>query len=170
MRNGAIFFTSRYGSTAQYAEWISEETGLPVFNVRKAKADPAAFDFLVLGCPVIYHRLPIARWVRKNLTVLDSRPILFLTVAGAPAGPKLDGWIARSLPEKLIARMTHFALRGRQNPAKLTRFDRMMLIIGGLANPDRQAAREELHGFDFMDRASIGPVVKRIRELQSENI
>jgi hypothetical protein len=42
-----------------------------------------------------------------------------------------------------------------------------MLIIGGLKNPDRKAAKEEIHGFDFMDKASIGPIIERIRELQA---
>jgi hypothetical protein len=36
---GAIFFSSKYGSTAQYANWIGEATGLPVFDVKDAKAD-----------------------------------------------------------------------------------------------------------------------------------
>lgn len=43
----------------------------------------------------------------------------------------------------------------------------MMLIIGGLANRDRKAGREELHGFDFMDKGSIAPIVERIAALQS---
>jgi len=42
----------------------------------------------------------------------------------------------------------------------------MMLIIGGLKNPDRKAGKEELHGFDYMDKASIAPVVEAVRGLQ----
>jgi len=55
----------------------------------------------------------------------------------------------------------------RQDPRELSRFDRIMLIIGGLMNPDRKAAREETHGFDYMDKGSIRPIVERIRELQA---
>ena len=44
--------------------------------------------------------------------------------------------------------------------------DRMLLIVAGLVNRDRKAGREELHGFDFMDMASIEPLVTSIRELQ----
>ena len=58
--------------------------------------------------------------------------------------------------------MRHIALRGRQNPKDLNLWDRTMLIIGGLTNPDRKAGREELHGFDFMDRDGIRPVVDLI--------
>ena len=34
---GAIFFASKYGSTAQYSNWLAEATGLPVFDVNNAK-------------------------------------------------------------------------------------------------------------------------------------
>ncbi len=52
--NGAIFFSSRYGSTEQYANWIGEATGLPVFHVDDANADPTKYDFLILGSALIF--------------------------------------------------------------------------------------------------------------------
>ena len=52
--DGAIFFATKYGSTAQYAEWISAATGLPAFDVKTSKVDPLGYDFLVLGSAVIY--------------------------------------------------------------------------------------------------------------------
>jgi menaquinone-dependent protoporphyrinogen IX oxidase len=165
--NGAIFFASRYSSTAQYAEWISEATGLPVFDVKDANADPSRYDFLILGSAVIYYKPIIHKWVKRNLARIGTKPIILFTVSGAPAGAKLDGWIADSLPQDFIANMKHVALRGRQNPKDLTLFDRMMLIIAGLKNPDRVAGQEELQGFDYMDKSSIAPVVGLAGGLQS---
>ncbi len=166
---GAIFFSSRYGGTAQYASWISEATGLQVFNVDDANADPSKFDFLVIGSPVIYHKLLVHRWVASNLKTISDRPTILFSVSGAPAGTKLDGWIANSLPSKLITQMHHVALLGRQNPKELTWWDRIMLIIGGLINPDPVASREEIQGFDYMDKASIKPVVDLVRQLQRKD-
>ncbi|MDH3262653.1 MAG: flavodoxin domain-containing protein [Paracoccaceae bacterium] len=168
--NGAIFFSSRYGSTAQYARWIADATGLPAFDVKGAEADPSGYDFLVLGSPIIYHRLIIHKWVKRNLASIANRPAILFSVSGAGAGPKLDAWIGHSLPAGLIADLQHFALRGRQNPNELTWFDRSMLIIGGLMNRDRVAGREEMQGFDFMDRSSIEPIVERIRQLQESEV
>lgn len=163
---GAIFFSTRYGSTAQYGEWISQATDLPAFDVNKAKADPSKYDFLVLGSPVIYHKLALHKWMKRNAAVIQNRPTLLFSVSGAGAGPKLDGWIAQSLPAELISHVTHFALRGRQNPGDLAWYDRIMLIIGGLKNPDPVAAREEMQGFDFMDKDSIEPIVETARRLK----
>jgi len=158
--NGAIFYATSYGSTAEYADWISKATSLPAFDVGKQGAKPSDYDFLVIGSPVIYHKLLFHKWAKRHEDALCGRPLLLFSVSGAGAGKKLDGWIAGCLPARLIAHFDHVALRGRQNPRDLNWYDRMMLIIGGLMNPDPVASREEMKGFDYMDKASIAPIVE----------
>lgn len=167
---GAIFFSSKYGSTEQYAHWIGEATGLPVFNVKDETADPGNYDFLILGSPIIYYKLSIRKWVKKHLETIENKPIIFFSVSGAPAGEKLNKWIADSLPESFISNMHHVALQGRQIPKELTYFDRIMLKIGALANRDPEARKQELEGFDFMDQSSIEPVLKLAEEYQLSEV
>ncbi len=90
----------------------------------------------------------------------ESKPIILFTVSGAQAGPKLDGWIADSLPATLISSMGHVALGGRQKPEEVSRWDRLILIIGAWKNKDPEAKREELEGFDFVDKSSIKPILE----------
>ena len=168
--NGAIFFSSKYGSTAQYANWIGQETGLPVYDVIYNNADLSKYDFLVLGSPIIYYKLSIHKWVKRHLARLADKPIIFFSVSGAAAGSRLDGWIADSLPEDFIARMHHVALRGRQIPEQLSFYDRMMLKIAGIANKDPVARKQEFEGFDFMDKASIAPILKLVGQLQRSKV
>ena len=165
--NGAIFFSGRYGSTAQYSRWISEETGLPVFHIEEAGADPSRYDFLVLGSSVVFFRATIRKWVKAHRPVLEGRPLILFTVSGAPPGPRLDGWIAKSLPKDLLARMEHVALRGRLRHEDVSWWLRVLLKIGSMMNPDPEARREERHGFDYMDRSSIGPLVPLIQRYQT---
>ena len=165
--NGAILYASKYGSTHEYADWIADATGLPIYEMKAHDADPAGFDFLVLGSPVIYYKLIAAKWMQRHLNTILDKPTVLFTVSGAPAGKKLEGWIADCLPLGLPQHMHHVALRGRQVPKDLTWFDRIMLIIGGLMNRDRKAGREERQGFDFMDKSSIAPVVALVQQLQS---
>ncbi len=165
--NGAIFFSGQYGSTAQYANWIGEATGLPVFDVNDPTADPSKYDFLVLGSSVIIFKLTIRKWVKANWTSIENKPVILFTVSGAPAGPKLDGWIADCLPENLVAQMEHVALRGRLNPKELSWWVRLILKIGAMKNKDPEARKQELEGFDFMDRSSIEPALKLVQRYQS---
>ncbi len=165
-QTGAIFYTSKYGSTARYAEWISEATGLPTFDVKATHVDPSAYDFVVVGSPIIYFKLWLHKWAKRNQRALQSRPCVLFSVSGAGPGLKLDSWIANCLPQDLVNHVEHVALRGRQDPRVLSRFDRMMLIIGSLMNRDPQARKQERRGFDFVNKSSIAPIVTKIRELQ----
>lgn len=167
---GAIFFSSKYGSTAQYAHWIGEVTGLPVFDVKDSDEDLSQYDFLVLGSPIIYYKLSIYKWVRKHWSILKFKPIIFFTVSGAPAGQKLNEWIADSLPESMVSRMNHVALGGRQIPKELTLYDWIMLKIAGMTNKDPEARKQELNGFDFMDKSSIKPVLDLVQQYQYSEV
>ncbi len=165
--NGAIFFSGQYGSTAQYARWIGEATGLPVFDVNDANADPSKYDFLILGSSVIIYKLTIRKWVKKSWASIENKPIILFTVSGSPAGPRLGGWIANSLPKNLIKRMDHVALRGRLNPKEHNWVVRLMLIIGALTDKDPEARKEVLEGFNFVDKSSIEPILKLVQQYQS---
>jgi hypothetical protein len=107
------------------------------------------------------------RWVKRNPNDILGRPTTFFSVSGAGAGPKLEGWMPGSLPAAFVSHATHVALRGRQAPEELNRYDRIMLVIGSLVHCDRKAATEEMYDFDFLDKASIRPIVEKIRELQA---
>ncbi len=165
---GAIFFSSKYGSTAQYAQWIGENARLPLYNMKTSKVDPSQFDFLILGSPIIYYGVWHNKWVKKNMDKIKNIPVLYFTVSGAPAGAKLDGWINKSLPAPFIKRMRHVALQGRQIPNDLTWFDRMNLRIAAFFNKDPKARKDELQGFDYMDKSTIKPILEFIEEMQRE--
>ena len=162
---GAIFYSGQYGSTAQYADWISEATGLPVFNIRHADADPSKFDFVVLGSSVIIYKLTIRKWVTKHLPALLNRPVLLYTVSGAAPGPKLDGWVHDSLPASLVSKAERFAFQGRLDMQSLGWWTRTVLKIGAMMNTDPEGRKDEIHGFDYMDKSAIDPLVARISEL-----
>ncbi len=164
---GAIFYYSKYGSTKQYANWIAEATGLPMFDVNYRNVDLTNYDYLIIGSPILYFKLSIHKWVKRHLRHIESKPIIFFSVSGAPAGKKLDGWIANSLPENFISKMNHIALRGRQIPEKLTLYDRIMVRIGAMFNKDPEARKQEIKGFDFMDKTSIDPILKLVHQFQS---
>ena len=117
----------------------------------------------------MHYKLSIRKWLRRNAEHVRSKPTILFTVSGAPGGAKLDGWVADSLPDSLLSQMDHVALRGRSRRAELTRWDRMTQVIGGLKNRDPQARKEELEGFDYMDRSSIEPIIDKVRQLLSSS-
>ncbi|PWL39320.1 hypothetical protein DKG77_00315 [Flagellimonas aquimarina] len=165
--NGAIFYSGTYGSTEQYANWVGEATGLPVFDIKDASANPSKYEFLILGSSILYFRLTIGKWARTNLGKLNGRSKILFSVSGAGASAKLNRWVAASLPIELLTQIEHVALRGRLDHSKLSWWLRQVLWVGSLFNPDPQASKEEREGFDYVDKASIEPIIKMIQQYQA---
>lgn len=168
--NGAIFFSSKYGSTAQYANWIGEATGLPVFDIKDSNADPSKYEYLILGSSIIFFRLTIRKWVKANLADLKGRSKILFSVSGAGPSDKLNRWVSHSLPSRLLSQMKHVALRGRLDHSKVNWLIRLMLWIGSLINPDPEASKEERYGFDHVDKESIEPILELVRQFKHNEV
>ena len=160
--NGAIFFSGKYGSTEQYAKWIAEATGLHVIDIEDPNANPLKYDFLILGSSIIYFRLKIRKWINANLAKIEGRSKILFSVSGAGPSDKLNRWVAASLPSNLATQMEHVALRGRLDHSKVSWWIRWTLWMGALFNPDPEASKDERYGFDYVDKASIEPILKLV--------
>ena len=165
--SGAIYFMTKYGSTEEYARWLAEDTGLPAFNIEHAVPAISEQDFIVLVTPIYYYRPLMLKWMKEHLVALGEKPIVFVTVSGAAGGDKLDSWLRDSLSPDFVAKIQHVAVRGRQRPQDLSWFHWIMLKFAAAVNSDKQAAKEEAEGFDYMDRESIAPAVALIERLKT---
>ena len=115
--------------------------------------------------PILSHPGRLALYLAAWLPIVGLLTILF-TVSGAPAGSQLDGWIAKSFPQEVLARMQHVALRGRLNYKDIGWGLRILLRIEAMTNRDPEARREARRGFDYMDRSAIEPIVRLIQRYQ----
>lgn len=164
---GAIFFSGKYGSTEQYANWIGVATGFPVFNIKDSNADPSEYDYLILGSSIIYFKLSIRKWAEANLSKLNGRSKILFSVSGAGPSDKLERWVTKSFPTVLLSQMDHVALAGRLDHSKVNWLIKLSLWIGSLFNPDPQASKEERYGFDHVDKESINPILEMVRQFKN---
>jgi len=163
---GAIFFSTKRGSTAQYAHWIAEATDLPVFNITDPVEDPTKYDFLILGSAILFYKPTIRKWLNTHLKKINDKPIIFFTVSGAGPSQKLDRWLKKSLPKPFTSKMQHVALRGRMDPKQLSWGMQLIMRMGAFLNPDPKASKEERYGFDYMDQTSIDPIIELVDNLK----
>ena len=167
---GAIFYSGKYGSTEQYSYWIAEATDLPVFHINDPNADPTQYDYVILGSSIIYFKLSIRHWVKSHLSELEDRTKILFSVSGAGPSDKLNRWVNKSLPQRFLSRIHHFALRGKLDHSKVSWWVKFMLWMGALFNPNPEASKDERYGFDYMDQSSIDPIVILIKSLQSSKM
>jgi menaquinone-dependent protoporphyrinogen IX oxidase len=67
---GVIIYKSKYGSTRQYARWLSDELKLPARQPHEISSDFFAnCDFIIIGSGVYIGKLLIKNWLRKHVDI-----------------------------------------------------------------------------------------------------
>ena len=156
----AILYSGKFGSTRQYARWLGEATGLPVFNLREDPPEPWNYDLLILGTSIIIGKPTIARWMKKHWPMLWGRKLLLFSVSGtAPGHPDLTAWMHRHLGEEIMSQVEYVPLRGRLDLEEVPWLIRGLLKLAAGASKDPDTKKRMSEGFDYMDRGSLRPIL-----------
>ncbi|MEZ4993353.1 MAG: flavodoxin domain-containing protein [Saprospiraceae bacterium] len=159
----AILFTGWYGSTKQYADWIAEATGYPVYNLDEVQPDLDNFDLIILGSSIVIGKLTIRKWVKLHWPELRNKELILFTVSGtAPGHPDLHKYLEASLPVDMIDQMDYIPLRGRLIIKELKWYTRLLLRLGARQEKDPEAKKRMLEGFDFVKRENIEPILELV--------
>jgi menaquinone-dependent protoporphyrinogen IX oxidase len=74
--SGIILCRSKYGASAKYAEWLSQETGFKVIDTKKADIkEVAKYDIIVLGGGVYAASIAGIAFLKKNIGALKGKKI-----------------------------------------------------------------------------------------------
>ena len=159
----AIIYSGKYGSTRQYAEWLREETGIPVYGSLEEIPGLPDLDFLILGSSIIVGAPTLKKWLFRNWGTLCDKPALLFTVSGtAPGHPDLISWLNTHLSPEMLVHFKYVPLRGRLDVRALPWWVRTMLKLAARMSNDPDAARRMTEGFDYMDRDSLKPILEWI--------
>jgi menaquinone-dependent protoporphyrinogen IX oxidase len=164
---GIVVYKTKYGSTREYAQWISEESGFPLYSVRQRPGRILAdSDIVILGSPIRIGRLKIAPWMKRRWQMLRQKKLVVFSVSAAlPDDPSVhDAW-RQSLTEDIRAVCTCFSLPGRLVFDKLTPIDKLLMHGGARMERDPQVREGMLKGIDNVERRLIEPIVRHIRSL-----
>jgi menaquinone-dependent protoporphyrinogen IX oxidase len=156
----AIFYSGKFGSTRQYAYWLGEATGLPVFSIHKGSPEPWNYDLLILGTSIIVGKPTIAKWMKRNWEQLWGRKLLLFSVSGTrPGHPNLDAWMTTHLGEEILRQVKYVPLRGRLILDELPWWLRLMVRLASRVEKDSEAKERMSEGFDYLDRESLDPIL-----------
>ena len=184
MSKAIVIYTSKRGSTKQYAEWIAEDLGckaIPLSEIKVTGRD--AFNLYEYDC-IIY-----GGWIRgsgivdfdKFSKLLDAELMQRLIVFGVgfadeTAENYMQVWtfsIGRLDPHN-ENRAILYILGGRYDPAAVTGADKMMMkimrtvLISG-STPDAQVQAAKIrdridNGIDMVSRDNIASLVRDARK------
>lgn len=177
MKKSIVIYTSKRGSTRQYAEWIAEDLGceaLPLTDVLKSDINLYEYSCIIYG-----------GWIRgsgivdfdKFCSLLDDELLSRLLVFGvgfadetAENYAQVWGYSIGKIDPKNDHRVIMYILGGRYDPSEVKGFDkflmktmRTVLLSGSTVDAKSQAnmMRDRIDkGCDFVSRDNIKSLVK----------
>ena len=129
---GIIIYMSTYGSTRQYAEWLHQDTGYPVFEYKKiTRQELEDTKIVIIGCPVLKHQPSLAKWIKSHWPWFKDKKVLLFTTSGTlPNDPGLRKEFLESLPQAINTKIEYYPFGGRMIYQKLKRLHKFFIILG----------------------------------------
>jgi menaquinone-dependent protoporphyrinogen IX oxidase len=163
----AVIYKSKYGTTRQYAEWLSEELGADLFSYEKfPKSD---YDLIIYG-----GGLYAGKFISmKNLT---AKHMIFFTVGlSDPNTTDFSKIIKQNFPKGLPEKSEIFHLRGGIDYEKLGPIYKMMMYmlnktVVGKKSYDECTDEEKMfidtfgNKVNFVDKKSITPILECVEQ------
>lgn len=162
----AIIYKSKHGTTKQYAQWISEETGADIFDVDNCKVEELMdYDTIVFGGYIRAGGLQGIDFLQKNYGKLKQKTILAYAV-----GINVDGIDSRQECrdinfKKNLSEIPCYFFRGAYHPENIKGMDKMIMgLMKRLMNGSNQELYHAVtHGVDMVDRSEIQYLVNAIK-------
>lgn len=175
----AVVYTSKYGTTRQYAQWIAEETGADLYEQDGCSVkDLADYDILVFGGAIHAGGILGIRWLQKNFKHLADKKIVTFAV-GLNVNDQAIQQECREINfVKKIAELPCYFLRGGYDPSKASGMDKKLMgvvrkMIAGknpalMTESERELLEAIETGADYTDHQSIKELVDAIQKLHLE--
>jgi hypothetical protein len=169
--NTLVVYSSKYGSTKEYAEWIAEDIGADIKRLSDVTdADLDSHDVIVFGSYLHIGKIVDVDFLQKKWSLLSQKRVVLFTVSGAGPGSEEQKFYENNLPTRIRSTITHFAFPGRAKNLDV-KDTLLMLFPRGAAlltylrerTPKNWAAYEHFRSFDGVKREHIAPLVAAVR-------
>ncbi|MDH7460546.1 flavodoxin domain-containing protein [Chitinophagaceae bacterium 26-R-25] len=158
---GLIIYTSKYGATQQYAEWLGEMLQLTVKpSTDITEEELSKYDFILLGTPVYFGTFKLKAWLVHNVRYLLHKKLFFFIVSATGSQDKeiCARFIEQNVPAELKPYCQFYFLPGQVIHQRLSFRDKLILklVAGVQRDPEkRKALNEDLIGVKKEELASL---------------
>lgn len=172
--NGVILYQSKYGATKKYAQWLSEETGFPIVETKKAKIeDIRQYGTIILGGGVYASGVAGLSFLKKNMDALQGRKIMAFVVGASPYDENDFQAVVQHNMKDALRNIPCFYCRGAFDMDAMTVVDRSLCKMlqksvakkkpEDLENWEKalMAAKDEPR--DWTDREYLQPILQMLK-------
>ena len=170
---GIILYTSKYGATKRYADWLSEATGFACVETGKAKiADVSACDTIILGGGIYASGIAGLSFLKKHMDRLQGKKVIVFCDGASPYEEKAFRQVVSYNLKGPLAGLPCFYCRGAWDFDNMTfahkNLCRMLRKAVAKKKPeDREVWEKALMeaGFekhDWTDKSYLAPILEAI--------
>lgn len=176
--NGIILYTSKYGSTKRYADWLSEETGFECEETKKAKIeDVKKYDIIILGGGIYASGISGLSFLKKHIGELKGKKVIIFCDGASPYEEAAFQKLVDHNLKGELAGLPCFYCRGAWDMEHMSFMDRNLCRMLQKAVAKKKPedcevwekalieAGTETH--DWTDRSCLAPVLDEIRSYQT---
>ncbi|MBN1389453.1 MAG: hypothetical protein JXA22_02310 [Candidatus Thermoplasmatota archaeon] len=165
---GIILYMSKHGSTRQYADWISEETGFPAIDLKKDKRpDLKDIDVVIIGSWILSGRMVAHEWIGKNWHRIEKKNVIVFSVScDVPDEELSKKFLDASFPYEIGNRISFHSFHGRFRKEDQNILLRGMLNFAAKWEKEGDLANNMVLGIDGVKRENIKELIDQIKGLQ----
>ena len=170
---GIILYSSKYGATKRYAEWLAEKTGFDCVETKKAKIeDVKQYDTILLGGGIYASGIAGLSFLKKNITQLREKKVIVFCDGASPYEERAFQQIVAHNLKDSLAGLPCFYCRGAWDPDAMSLADRTLCRMLQKAVAKKKPedceiwekalleAGDQKH--DWTDRSYLAPILEAI--------
>ncbi len=170
MKKTAIIYTSKYGSTEQYAKWIADETGGDLYVAKNCKAKNLDdYDNIVYGGAIHAGGILGIDFIKKNISAFKEKRIIVFAVGLNVSSPETQEECREINFVKKIKDLPCYFLPGAYDPEHLSKMDKVIMgaVKKMISDPKADENQKKLldaieNGADYKDKNAIKAIVDAI--------
>ena len=172
--DGIILCRSKYGASAKYAEWLSQETGFKVIDTKKADLNEVEkYDNIVLGGGIYAASIAGVAFLKKNIAALKGKNIYVYCCGMAPYSDEVLDILKKKNLSGELSDIPLFYYQGKWDMNDLNLSDKAMMKLyikmlekkepAELKDYDRPMLEVKDKQVDWTDKRYLGPLLELIR-------
>ena len=136
MKNIAIVYSSKYGHTKQYADWLKEDVDADAIDIGKFNiTQMLAYKLVIFACGVYGDKLSIMDFVKKNVTAIPTQKTMIMAVGWYTNDSKeaVEKLINDNYPPEFKGKVPMYVVNSGIDKKQISKMDSVKLVAAKLA-------------------------------------
>ena len=156
---GRVIYKSKYGSTKQFAIWIAEATGFPLYDIKNCPKSLHDLDVILLAGSIHAGSVSVKDYVTLNWSFMKDKKIVLILTSGTSNGEVINKVVEESFTPEMLRVIKVFPVGGRYLLSRMGFIDRNIIKLVARFTKSPEARKGMLTEKDEVNRESLQEIM-----------